>query len=368
MMEKMRTYHIIGLMSGSSMDGVDVAYCTFNLQDNKWQYRIEIAETIPYNETWRVRLSQLRKQFSLIYVKTDVYYGHYLGQIVKDFIQKHQIHVDLIASHGHTIFHYPDERITAQIGDGATIASVTHIPVVNNFRRADMAIGGQGAPLVGIGDQLLFDQYDYCINLGGFANISGKDASGKPMSFDMAPCNIPLNRIARDLDQDFDQNGSIAAKGLVNEDLLNELNHIPFYRTFKPKSLNRDWINQEFWPIVKQYDTLSPEDKMKTIAEHVALQIAKSIDFMDENNGTGKKALLTGGGTHNTTLTQLIQRHSNASFVIPEQNLIDYKEALIFALMGVLRLNNMFNCLGTYTGAPSDSIGGSLHGNFSKLI
>jgi anhydro-N-acetylmuramic acid kinase len=364
----MKTYKVIGQMSGSSMDGVDLSYCEFTNNGEAWEFKIKYSETIPYDEKWRVRLSQLRKQPTLIYVKTDVYYGHYLGLLINDFIKKHQLNPDFIATHGHTVFHYPEERITAQVGDGATISAITGLPVINDFRRADMAKGGQGAPLVTIGDEKLFGKFDYCINLGGFANISGNDLSGKRVAFDICPCNIPLNRIARDLGQKFDKDGKIAETGKINYDLLNILNNLEYYSKTAPKSLNRDWINQDFWPEVRDYENIEHNERMKTIVDHIAYQIAKSIDTLTGNNGLNKKVLLTGGSAYNGVLVDHIKTHSEADFEIPDTQIIDYKEALIFAFLGVLRIQNKTNINSQTTGANADSISGGLHGDFSKII
>ncbi|MCO6496004.1 MAG: anhydro-N-acetylmuramic acid kinase [Bacteroidetes bacterium] len=365
----MKTYKVIGLMSGSSMDGVDIAYCNFTFDNGKWSFEIKNAETIPYDEKWRIRLSQLRRQNALTYVKTDVFYGHYLGTLVKKFAEKYQLtEIDFVASHGHTVFHLPEIKITAQVGDGASISAVSGQTVVNDFRRADLAKGGEGAPLVTIGDQMLFGEYDYCINLGGFANISGNDTNGKRVSFDICPCNIPLNRIARDKGKSYDEDGMIAEKGNIDYELLGSLNAIEFYKKSFPKSLNRDWINQEFWGVVRDFGDLSSETKMKTLVDHIAVQVANSINLLASNNGNGKKVLVTGGGAHNKVLIEHLRTHTEAEIVIPEAKIVDYKEALVFAFLGVLRIQNQVNILKEGTGASDDSIGGGLHGDFSALI
>ncbi|MBX2985709.1 MAG: anhydro-N-acetylmuramic acid kinase [Bacteroidia bacterium] len=365
----MKTYKVIGLMSGSSMDGVDIAYCHFTESNGQWSFKITHTETVPYNEKWRIRLSQLRRQNALTYVKTDVFYGHYLGGLVKDFISKNNLSdVDFIASHGHTVFHNPEIKITAQVGDGASLSAIAGLPVVNDFRRADVAKGGEGAPLVTIGDKVLFGEYDYCINLGGFANISGNDSSGNRVSFDISPCNIPLNRIARDLGKDYDENGQIAENGRVDYELLGSLNAVEYYKQPYPKSLNRDWINQEFWGIVRDFADLNAETKMRTMVDHIAVQIANAINLLSENNSNGKKVLLTGGGAFNNVLVEHIRTHSEAEIIIPENDIVNFKEALVFAFLGILRVQNQVNTLKAGTGASSDSIGGGLHGNFSGLI
>jgi len=363
----MKSYKVIGIMSGSSMDGVDIALCHINEDNGAYSFTIEQAETIEYNEKWRVRLSQLRKADSLAYAKTDVFYGHYLGQLVNDFIAKHQVKVDLVASHGHTVFHYPESLITRQVGDGASLSAICNLPVVTDFRSMDVAKGGQGAPLVAIGDELFFSQYDYCLNLGGFANISGKIGQYR-VSFDISPANIILNRTARDLNLEYDNNGEIAAQGSINYAMLENLNKIDYYNLPFPKSLNRDWINSELWQIVKEGDKLSPQDKMKTFVDHIAYQIANSIDYLSQKQSEGKRVLVTGGGAYNKTLMEHIQSHSDATFEIPDNKLVEFKESLIFALMGVLRIQNKTNIYKTFTGAKSDSISGSLNGDFSALL
>lgn len=363
----MKTYNVIGIMSGSSMDGVDLAHCIIKSDNGHYSYEIGECETVEYDEVWRLRLSQIRKADSLAYSKTDVFYGHYLGHLVNKFIDKHKLKIDLVSSHGHTVFHYPDEMITRQVGDGASLSAICKLPVVSDFRSMDVAKKGQGAPLVAIGDRLFFDDYDFCLNLGGFANISGKIGEFR-VSYDICPANILLNRVARDLNQEYDQNGEIASQGSISYPLLESLNDIDYYKMPFPKSLNRDWINQEFWQIVKEGDKLSPQDKMKTFVDHIGIQIGKSIDYLSRKEPSGKRVLVTGGGAFNTVLMDHIRTHSQADFVVPDNKLVKFKEALIFALMGVLRVENQINIIKTFTGAKSDSVSGRLDGDFSGLI
>lgn len=352
-------------MSGSSMDGVDLAYCELNEENGKWSYDIKQAETIPYNEKWRVRLSQLRKQSPIIYAKTHTFYGHYLGQLVKDFCQKHSLQPDFVSSHGHTIFHDPESMLTAQVGDGAAISAISGLPVVCDFRSVDAALGGQGAPLVAIGDRLLFGEYDFCLNLGGFANLSCEH-EGKRIAFDVAPANIPLNRIAREFKQDYDKDGEIAARGKVDYQLLQSLNELPFYSKKGPKSLAREWINREFWPVMRESEA-NREDKMKTLCDHIGKQIGENIEELAGSDSPDKKVLITGGGAYNKTLIDHIQTHTDIEVVIPDEKLVEYKEALVFAFLGVLRVRNEVNCLAASTGASHDNIGGAIYGNYTNL-
>lgn len=349
-------------MSGTSLDGVDLAYVELNHDDETWHYRIGAAETIPYNETWRIRLSQLHKQPVFLYPKTSAYFGKYLGQLAKQFIKHHGLEVDLISSHGHTIFHQPAEGYTAQIGDGAYIHAETGLPVVCDFRTTDVALGGQGAPLVPIGDQLLFPTYDACLNLGGFANISFTQ-NNLLTAFDICPCNLVLNRVAHQLNLPYDEEGKIAATGIVNETLLQTLNEIDFYHAQASKSLGIEWVNEVFWPIITHTKDISTSDLMTTLVQHIAAQIAKTI-----NLSGAEKVLVSGGGALNTYLVQQISQKTEAIIHLPEAEVIHFKEALIFALLGVLRVKNLNNSIKSVTGASRNSIGGALYGDFSKLI
>lgn len=362
----MGMYRVIGIMSGSSMDGVDLACCELTEENDNWTFNITSAETIPYDDRWRIRLSHLYKQPAAIFAKTDAFYGRYLGDLVNDFIHRHKIHADFISSHGHTIFHSPNEGYTSQIGHGAYLHAATSLPVISDFRTTDVALGGEGAPLVPIGDQLLFGEYGFCLNLGGFANISA-NSHGNMHAFDIAPCNIVLNRCARMLDMDYDNKGEQAANGTLNEKLLNALNGINFYTQPWPKSLNREWINSTFWPVAQNYH-ITPQDKLATLCTHLAQQIAKGInDIEQQYKVSNNKLLVTGGGAFNHYLINELKKYATQEVVVPEENTVNYKEALIFALLGALRIQNKNNCLQSVTGAERNNIGGAMYGNFSHL-
>jgi anhydro-N-acetylmuramic acid kinase len=353
-------YNVIGLMSGTSMDGVDIAYCEFLYENQNWSFKIIEAKTIPYDQNWTVRLSQLHKQPIHLFPKTDAFYGRYLGKITNQFIAENQLNIDFVSSHGHTIFHQPENGFTAQIGCGAGISAECGLPVVNNFRAIDVMRGGQGAPLVPIGDQFLFADYDACLNLGGFSNISFKNSQ---KAFDISPCNMAFNLLANELNLPFDEEGNIAASGSTNEALLNALNNIDFYKKNNAKSLGIEWFNQSFLPVLNQFENEPIENKMATISLHIAQQIAKVINVENIDN-----VLVTGGGAYNDILIQNIQSLTKTKIEIPDAITINYKEALIFAFLGVLRIRNEINILKSVTGAVSNSIGGALHGNFSRLI
>lgn len=349
------TYRVIGIMSGTSLDGVDLACCRFTLTEGRWEYEIVAAETIPYNPTWVTRLTELPKQPALAYAKTDVFLGKFFGQLAKAFITQHQLTVDFIASHGHTIFHQPQQGFTAQIGSGAAIYAETGIPVVCDFRSVDVMLGGQGAPLVPIGDDLLFGAFDACLNLGGFSNISFNHQQQR-LAFDVSPCNIVMNPVAQQLGLPYDDGGKLAASGNVNVELLQALNELGYYKNSKAKSLGLEWVQQQFWPVVTNYQ-LSAEDLLATLNQHIATQIARII-----NQHQFKSVLVTGGGTYNHYLIKSIEQLTQTPLQIPDKLVIDFKEALIFGFLGVLKMRNEHNCLRSVTGALNDHVGGCVYG------
>ena len=359
--------NVLGIMSGSSMDGIDLALCRVEQNDSKWNVTILKAVTVPYNETWRVRLSQVKYQNPEIYVKTDVFYGRYLGELTDAFRKETGLNIDLVASHGHTVFHNPQQWITAQIGDGATLSATAQVPVVSNFRRADVASGGQGAPLVGMGDELLFGEYDFCLNLGGFCNLSTQ-FEGQRIAFDISPCNIVLNRLARERKQKFDQDGQIAESGSVIYPMLEKLNQITFYQKKAPKSLGREWINKEFWHIARDFDDHALEDRMKTLVMHIAVQIGNAVESYTNKPMNEVKILVTGGGAYNKTLIDYLKSETESHIIVPEDSIVNYKEAMIFALLGAMRVKNVVNTHPSSTGAKYAVVGGSLDGDFSQIV
>jgi anhydro-N-acetylmuramic acid kinase len=346
-------YRVIGVMSGTSLDGIDLAYCEFTKKDN-WTYKILAAETIEYSEDWKKKLNNLISESALEYVAIDIALGQYLGNSIKEFIQKHSLQPDFISSHGHTIFHQPAKSITSQIGNGAAIASICKVPLICDFRTKDVFLGGQGAPLVPIGDKLLFKDFDYCLNLGGIANISFEE-NNERIAFDICPANQPLNLFANLIGLEYDNQGTTASQGELNEELLQQLNYLSFYEQKPPKSLGREWVDEHFLTVVDNFK-ISVSDKLRTICEHVAVQIAKAIP-----NEDNKKMLVTGGGAYNNFLIQLLKSKTKTEIIIPEDILIQYKEALIFAFLGVLRMRNENNCLSSVTGASEDSCSGAIY-------
>ena len=354
-------------MSGTSLDGLDIAYC--DIYDGG--FRLLAAETYPYPEEWRQRLATLEHASAYDYVLADVQLGHYIGQAVNRFRQVYPGPVEAIASHGHTIFHQPVNKaanagsnpvygLTAQIGDGDAIAAETGLPVVFNFRTLDVALGGQGAPLVPIGDELLFGQYDACLNLGGIANISFRHAVGTDFvrqAFDICPCNMALNHLARLTGQDYDPNGNIARSGHLDEALLARLDGLDYYHQPYPKTLGKEWFVAEMLPLLQCSQQKVP-DTMRTTVEHIANQIVWSL-----RGRAIQRLLVTGGGAHNRFLTGRIQALIPSCRVeVPSSDIVDYKEAIIFALLGYLRLQGRNNCLCSVTGARRDNCGGNIAG------
>lgn len=340
----------VGMMSGTSLDGIDLALCRFTRIAGEWKYEIIDAKTIDYPLEWTKKLKNASNLKAIDFLLLHNEYGRFIGELINEFLEG-KILPDLICSHGHTIFHQPENRFTFQLGNGAFIASGTGITTVSDFRNLDVALGGQGAPLVPIGDKLLFGEYDYCINLGGFANISFEQ-NNQRIAFDICPVNIILNYLAGQRGLPFDYNGELGNSGNVNNALLKSLNALEYYQQLSPKSLGREWIEQKVIPLLQGSD-LTIGDQAATFYEHISLQISKIL-------GSKGKILFTGGGTKNTFLLKRIRSKVTCQIVIPEEKLINFKEALIFAFLGVLASDNKINCLSSVTGAKADSVTGTV--------
>ena len=365
---KPNNFHIdvVGLMSGTSLDGLDLCCVHFDY-DGAWHYRIVKAESVDYPASLRDKLATAQSMTALDYARLHSDYGLYLGDQVRDFVARNGLKVDLVASHGQTIFHQPGVRFTAQIGSGAGIAATCGIDTVCDFRTTDVALGGQGAPLVPIGDAVLFADYDYCLNLGGFSNISYADGAGsaearceqpaKRLAYDISPVNYVLNHYAGKLGMAYDKDGETARSGQVCPGLLKALNALPFYAQDGPKSLGREWVEAEVFPLIESF-ALPVEDVLSTFVEHVAVQVGRHV--------RGGRVLVTGGGARNVYLVERMRAVApQAAFVVPDPLTIDFKEALIFALLGALYVAGMPNCLESVTGAAHDNIGGCLYkGNY----
>ncbi|MFN4235484.1 MAG: anhydro-N-acetylmuramic acid kinase [Bacteroidia bacterium] len=349
------TYNVIGLMSGTSLDGLDIAYCRFVKNEDTWEYIIIAAQTIHYPPLLKKNLITASTMSGLELTMLDAELGRYFGNQVKKFVKKNNLKKpDFIASHGHTIFHQPHKGYTLQIASGAHIAAKAGIPVVCDFRTLDIAMGGQGAPLVPVGDELLFNQFEYCLNLGGFANVSYRK-NKKRIAFDICPVNIILNEIASRLGKAYDRNGLIAKKGKVNELLLKQLNKLNFYRKKAPKSLGKEWSDKYVLPLLNQ-SKLSEENLMATFVEHIAYQIAIALKVKKE-----EKILITGGGAYNAYLIERIAYYTKAKIILPDNKIIEFKEALIFAFLGLLRWAGKANTLKSVTGAKKDVCSGVIY-------
>ena len=344
-------FQAIGLMSGTSLDGLDICFVKFEKQ-NFWNFNILKAETLPYPKDWEDKLRNSIHLSAEEILELNAEYGFYLGKSVKNFIEKHQLEdVDLISSHGHTVFHQPQKKFTLQIGDGRAIKIENKLPVIYDFRSQDILMGGNGAPLVPIGDELLFSQYDACLNLGGFSNISLK-INNERIAFDIAPVNIVLNKLVQKFNKKFDENGDLARTGNIDENLLFQLNSLDFYQQSHPKSLGIEWCNENIFPL---FENITSIDALATFTEHAAQQISK---VFKENQL--KNVLFTGGGTYNQYLIEKIKAQTTTEIIIPEKEIIDYKEALIFAFMGILKLNNDINVLASATGSSQNHSSGIL--------
>lgn len=348
-------YHVIGVMSGTSLDGVDLAYIAFAKSDN-WTFNIIEAVTVPYSVYWKQCLQQAIKLSDNDLQKLNVEYTAYLGEVILGFISSiNEIPafagIDIVSSHGHTVFHQPEKGITLQIGNLPELAQKLNKTVVCDFRVQDVMLGGQGAPLVPVGDCLLFSEYDYCLNLGGFANISFEE-NGRRLAFDVCPVNIVLNHLTEKLGLPFDEDGKIARKGKVIPELLKKLNQLSYYKLSHPKSLGLEWVQQHIFPLLEN-TSASIENQITTFTEHIAVQLSAVFK-------PTASVLVTGGGAYNRYLLERVQSLKSLNLVLPDQNIIEYKEALIFGLLGVLKMRGENNCLASVTGAKMDHSSGEI--------
>ncbi|MBA3681301.1 MAG: anhydro-N-acetylmuramic acid kinase [Bacteroidetes bacterium] len=345
---------VLGLMSGTSLDGLDLALCEFESKNGKYKYKILKAETVAYTKLCASTLKNVHTFKALQYASVNASYGKLVGEEINRFLKKSTRKAKAIASHGHTVFHKPDLGFSTQIGCGATIAAITKLTTVCDFRSLDVANGGQGAPLVPIGDKLLFGEYDACLNIGGIANISF-DKKGKRIAYDICEANMFLNFLAERTGKAFDKDGKTARSGKVNTKLLKELNALEYYSKTGAKSIGREWFAEN---ILKRIEKSRVElnNLLATATEHVAQMIANDL-----NKNKIKKVLVTGGGAFNKYLIELVSEKTNCEIIIPNAQTVNFKEALIFAFLGYLRLNEKINTLSSVTGAKSDSVGGAVY-------
>jgi len=367
-------YRVIGLMSGSSLDGLDIVYTELEETGGKWSYEIKASTCVEYSDEWINKLRTSTDLNAYDYLLLHCAYGKFTAERVNDFIDENDLHhkVQLIVSHGHTVFHAPQSGMTAQIGDGATIAALTGINVVSDLRMMDVALGGQGAPIVPVGEKLLLNEFDYFLNLGGIANISANflATSKTYIAFDVCPANRVLNLLANKEEKSYDDKGLIARTGLVNTALLTQLNNLDYYKKSFPKSLANDFGTNVIFPLIESTN-LSAQDALRTYTEHIVQQIAYAINLVNDEclpaaqAGTmvNKKMLVTGGGAFNDFLIERLSdslKVFDIEVVVPDENLIKYKEALIMGLLGVLRWREEDTVMSSVTGASRNSIGGAV--------
>lgn len=352
-------FTLIGLMSGTSGDGLDIAHCHFEYQDG-WSYEILQAKTVPFPDLLGEKLQLSHQLSGLELTLLDIEFGRWMGEKVKEFCVEIQVKPMAVASHGHTVFHQPSKKLSLQIGNGWALHQASGEKVITDFRMLDVQLGGQGAPLVPIGDRLLFPQVDFCINLGGISNLS-MEHEGRRIAFDTSPFNLLLNPLAKKLGKPFDEGGTWAKEGKTDESLLEKLNSLSFYHSFSAKSLGREDMENDFFPLLEA-SRLEPKDLLSTLIEHFAIQIAKVITHYATS--AKPSVLLTGGGAYNFYFKECLDRHLNHNWnqIEAPSELIEFKEALIFAFLGALRLRGDINCLSSVTGASRDSSGGVIYG------
>ncbi|WP_136467137.1 anhydro-N-acetylmuramic acid kinase [Flagellimonas onchidii] len=354
----MKVYKVLGLMSGTSLDGLDLAYCHLWQSNDQWEFSIEKIKDVSYDPELKNSLK------NAIYLPEDEHdqlhrdYGLWLGNQSKAFIEAEHLEVDFIASHGHTSHHRPEDGITFQLGDGQSLANASGAQVICDFRTKDVSLGGQGAPLVPIGDQLLFHDYDFCLNLGGISNMSF-EKDGKRVAYDIGLANMPLNHITQKIGLDYDEDGKLARSGRLDEALLLKLNQLEYYKLPYPKSTGYEWFTERIVPLIEA-SNLQKIDLLHTFIHHNCEQIA--IEVRKHVIKPQNKLFVTGGGALNHFFVETLQAKlgSSVEVVVTNKTLIAFKEALVFALMGVLRLENKTNVLSSVTGAAEDSCSGEI--------
>jgi anhydro-N-acetylmuramic acid kinase len=355
-------FKVLGIMSGTSMDGLDLALCDFSRVNGKWTFSIAKSMLVKYSSQWLRRLHGAFDLSGEEYLKLDADYGKFLGDQCNKFLSTMRTKPDFISSHGHTIFHQPSRGFTAQIGNGNVIHAVTGLPVVFDLRSLDVSLKGQGAPLVPAGDKYLFSDYDICLNLGGIANLSA-DIDGQRKAYDICFCNMPMNFLMEQTGKRYDKNGGLAAKGEVDNKLLVSLRKAYMPLRKKRPSLGKEIFQKRIEPLLKG-KLPSRADKLATLVESAAEEIA----FAAKESG-GRTMMCTGGGAFNAFLMARILEHcgDSVSIIVPDTDVVKYKEAMVFAFLGVLRVCNETNSFRSVTGAIRDSSGGVMVG-FDKTV
>lgn len=361
MEEHKASYNIIGLMSGTSLDGLDLVAATFRRDDHGWRYEVVASKTHSYDDQWKQLLRDVHHFDLEKAMELHMAYGKYLGEVASEFILEHHLSglIDAIASHGHTVLHAPDKGYTFQLGHGASIAAASRLRVVSDLRSMDVALGGQGAPIVPIGERYLFPGYRTFINIGGITNISfhKKDVV---QAYDICPGNTPLNLLALLMGTAYDKDGEMARSGQIVPELVGKLEAFSFYDRDIPRSLHTYQIVQEFMPVIDMAPG-SVQDKLHTVTEHIASQIAGHLEMYIPESYRKEPVLVTGGGALNHYLIERLLALAQFEIAIPDREVVEYKEALIMAFIALLRLEGEVNCLRSVTGASRDSVGGALH-------
>ena len=349
---KMKNFYVIGVMSGTSLDGVDLIYLKF-IQNERWNFEIINAKTYPYEDSVTKLLTNISKKSLEEVKKIDIEYCKKLAKIIREFIDEFSINkIDFVSSHGHTAIHDPSNSITYQIGNMPIISKEINHNVICDFRVQDIKLGGEGAPLVPVGEKYLFQEYDSFLNLGGFANIS-KHEGESIIAYDICPVNILLNNLSKKIGKDYDDRGSIASSGKLIVSLYEKLEKLEYYQSSPPKSLGIEWVNENIFPLINKYFDYPIEDLLNTLSNHIANQISNNLKDID-------KVLVTGGGAYNDYLIEIIRSKTDCEIIIPPKNIIEFKEALIFAFLGVLRYLNINNCYSSVTGASKDHCSGKI--------
>jgi anhydro-N-acetylmuramic acid kinase len=354
-------YKVIGVMSGSSLDGLDMVFAELQEIGGKWNYEIGHAACLEYDHEWKQKLTNAVNLPAIDYQLLHTEYGRFLGQKINEFIDNHKLHhrVSIISSHGHTTFHLPGKKMTHQLGDGSAIAAAAKLPVVSDLRAMDIAFGGQGAPIVPLGEKLLFSGYNYFLNIGGIANIS-ISKENEIIAFDVCAANRVLNMLAGEINLAYDDEGKISSQGKIHPDLLEKLNTLEYYQHPYPKSLANSFGTDIVYPLLKSF-SIDIEDSLCTYTEHICVQIKNSLQLFKQD--TVQKLFVTGGGAFNIFLVERLQKNFediNFEIHIPADDVVKYKEALIMALLGALRWREQYTVLASVTGASRNSIGGAL--------
>ncbi len=357
-------YHVLGLMSGSSLDGLDLAYCKMDTTNNQIEWDLIWGTTLPYSELWTNRLKKLPEANAFDFCKTHVEFGHYMGSLIKPILEDKQQFPDFIASHGHTIFHNPSEGFTVQIGEGAALAATTACTVISDFRTKDIALGGLGTPLAPLADRFLFPGHEFYLNLGGIANITYA-GTHELVAFDICAANQILNYLANQIQLPYDHNGEIAKSGQIIPEILNALNTMDFFHQAFPKSLDNNWIRRKILPLF-DFNNHSISDLLRTAIEHITDCISREVHqiIKQYSLSLSSRILLSGGGTFNQFLIEILKsKLIHVHLDIPSHQIINYKEAILMAALGIFRVEERANCFQSVTGAKRDNVGGCIYLN-----